>query len=385
MLGRVDEQAAVAEAHGWAAGLEALHARIAPRFRRAEPRRRALSYLRGLLHPVERKNGWQLAEQAGERTPDGMQRLLDAAEWDVDAVRDDLRAYVVEHFGDRRSVLVLDETGFLKKGTKSAGVQRQYSGTAGRIENCQIGVFLVYASPKGHAFLDRELYLPKEWIADLPRRREAGIPETVEFRTKPRLGQLMLERALGAGVPCAWVTADEIYGGDRRSRLWLEEQDLAHVLAVKSTEPLWVNTDRGPAQVGAAVIAAQIPARAWRRLSVGQGSKGPRLYAWARFPIRPLKEPGRGYWLLVRRSLADPTELAYYVCYGPSSATLSDLARVAGLRWSIEEGFERAKDDVGLDQYEVRRYEAWYRHITLALLAHAFLAVTRSRATSAGP
>jgi SRSO17 transposase len=229
------------------------------------------------------------------------------------------------------------------------------------------------------------LYLPQEWIADRPRRREAGIPETVAFRTKPQLGWLMLERALAARVPCAWVTGDEIYGGDRRLRLWLEEQDLAHVLAVKSTEPLWVNTDRGPAQVGAAMIAAQIPARAWRRLSAGQGAKGPRLYAWSRFPIRPLREPGRGYWLLVRRSLAHPTELAYYVCYGPLSTTLAELVRVAGLRWSIEEGFERTKDDVGLDQYEVRRYGAWYRHVTLALLAHAFLAVTRARATSAGP
>jgi SRSO17 transposase len=385
MLEEVDEQAAVGAAKQWAAGLEALHATIGPRFRRSEPRRRALSYLRGLLHPVERKNGWQLAEQAGERTPDGMQRLLDATEWDVDAVRDDLRAYVVEHFGQGRAVLVLDETGFLKKGTKSAGVQRQYSGTAGRIENCQVGVFLMYASPTGHAFLDRELYLPKAWMADQPRRREAGLPEAVEFRTKPQLGQLMLERALAARVPCAWVTADEIYGNDRRLRLWLEQQDLAHVLAVKSTEPLWVDTDRGPAQVAAAVIAAQIPTRAWRRLSVGQGSKGPRLYAWARFPIRPLKEPGRGYWLLVRRSLAHPAELAYYVCYGPSSVTLADLARVAGVRWSIEEGFERAKDDVGLDQYEVRRYTAWYRHITLALLAHAYLEVTRAEATADGP
>lgn len=363
MLERVDEPAAVAEARRW-----------------------ALSYLRGLLHPVERNNGWQLAEQAGgERTPDGMQRLLDAAEWDVDAVRDDLRAYVVEHFGHRRAVLVLDETGFLKKGTKSAGVQRQYSGTAGRIENCQVGVFLVYASPKGHAFLDRELYRPTEWIADQPRRREAGIPETVEVRTKPPLSQLMLERTLAAGVPCAWVTADEVYGSDRRLRVWLEEQELAHVLAIKSTEPLWANTDRGPAQIGAATIAAQIPTRAWRRLSVGQGSNGPRLYAWARFPIRPLREPGRGYWLLVRRSLADPTELAYYVCYGPISATLADLARVAGVRWSIEAGFERTKDDVGLDQYEVRRYLAWYRHLTLALLAHAYLEVTRAEATADGP
>jgi len=382
MLERVDEQAAVAAANEWAAGLEALHARIAPRFRRAEPRQRALSYVRGLLHPVERKNGWQLAEQAGERTPDGMQRLLDAAEWDVEAVRDDLRAYVVEHLGSQQAVVVLDETGFVKKGTTSAGVQRQYSGAAGRVENCQIGVFLVYASPKGHAFLDRALYVPREWLADRPRCEEAGIPETVEFRTKPHLGRLMLERALAARVPFRWVTGDEVYGGDRRLRVWLEQQDIPHVLAIKRTEPLIVRTDRGPGDAPAEVVAAHIPRGSWRRLSAGQGAKGPRVYLWGRFRIRPLNEPTRGYWLLVRRSLTDPTELAYYVCYGPATATLADLVRVAGVRWSIEEGFERAKDDVGLDQYEVRRYGAWYRHITLVLLAHAFLAVTRAEAAA---
>jgi SRSO17 transposase len=383
MLETVAERAMVA---AWAAGLEAVHRRIAPRFARAEPRQRALAYLRGLLHPVERKNGWQLAEQAGERTPDGMQRLLDAAQWDADAVRDDLRAYVVEHFGDRQAVLVVDETGFLKKGRQSAGVARQYSGTAGRVENCQIGVFLGYASAKGHALLDREVYLPKEWLTDRARCAAAGIPAAVPFRTKPQLARAMLARALAAGVPFRWVTGDETYGGDVRLRVWLEDQDVPHVLAVKRTEPLWVQTDRGPQQVAAEVIAAQIPTGAWRHLSAGAGSKGPRVYAWARFPIRPWSNPERGYWLLVRRSLADPTDLAYYVCYGPLSTALSELVQVAGVRWTIEEGFERAKGEVGLDHYEVRRYTAWYRHITLALLAYAYLEVTRRHAPPAnGP
>src|ERR1051325_9297460 len=193
--------AAVATAASWAEGLDAVHARVAPRFARAEPRRRALAYLRGLLSPIERKNGWQLAEQAGEATPDGMQHLLARADWDADQVRDDLRAYVVEHLGDAQAVLVVDETGFLKKGPKSVGVQRQYSGTAGRIENCQIGVFLAYASPKGRTFLDRELYLPKEWACDLARRTEAGVPEAVTFATKPEIARRMLERAFTAGVP----------------------------------------------------------------------------------------------------------------------------------------------------------------------------------------
>ena len=366
----------------WAEGLDAVHARVAPRFARAEPRRRALAYLRGLLSPVERKNGWQLAEQAGETTPDGMQHLLARADWDADQVRDDLRAYVVEHLGDEQAVLVIDETGFLKKGTKSVGVQRQYSGTAGRIENCQIGVFLAYASPKGRTFLDRELYLPKEWATDTARREAAAVPATIEFRTKPRLARAMLERALDAGVSAAWVTGDEIYGGDRRLRRWLEERQVPHVLAVKSTEPLWTRTTWR--QVAAKTLAAAIPDGEWQRLSAGEGAKGPRVYDWARVPIRALPEPGWDYWLLVRRSVADPTERAYYVCFCPAGTPLAELVRVAGSRWAIEESFETAKGEVGLDHYEVRRWPGWYRHITLAVLAHAYLTVTRAAAVEKG-
>jgi SRSO17 transposase len=376
----MDHAIALDEVAGWAADLEALHARIAPRFTRPEPRRRALAYLRGLLGPVERKNGWQLAEQAEEATPDGMQRLLATADWDADAVRDDLRAYVVAHLGDPNAVLVVDETGFLKKGEKSVGVQRQYSGTAGRIENCQIGVFLAYAAPTGRAFLDRALYLPETWTADAGRRAEAGVPTEAAFRTKPQLAKSMLERALTAGVPASWVTGDEVYGGDRRLRVWLEEQDVPHVLAVKRTEPLVATTARGPAQVPATDLVAALPAAAWATLSAGDGAKGPRLYGWARVPIRPLSDPDRGYWLLVRRGLADPTDLAHYVCYGPADTTVQELVRVAGTRWAVEECIEAAKGEVGLDQYEVRRWDGWYRHVTLCLLAHAFLAITRARA-----
>jgi len=332
---------------------------------------------------VERKNGWQLAEEAGERTPDGMQEFLARAVWDADAVRDDLRAYVVEHLGDPGAVLVVDETGFLKKGTKSVGVQRQYSGTAGRIENCQIGVFLAYAAPHGRAFLDRALYLPREWAADGARRREAGVPAAAEFRTKPELARAMLARALAAGVPASWVTGDEVDGGDRRLRVWLEEQDVAHVLAVKRTEPLWAATARGPAQVSAQALVAGLPGDAWRRLSAGDGAKGPRRYDWARLAIRPLSDPDRGYWVLARRSLADPTDVAHDVCFGPAPTTLADLVRVAGTRWAIEDGCAAAKGQVGLDQDEVRRWDGWYRHMTLSLLAHAFLAATRAPAVAA--
>jgi SRSO17 transposase len=278
---------------------------------------------------------------------------------------------------------VVDETGFLKKGTKSVGVQRQYSGTAGRIENCQVGVFLVYATEDGHAFLDRALYLPRDWADDDDRRREAGVPPETVFQTKPQLARAMLERALAADVPTGWVTGDEVYGGDRRLRGWLEEQDVPHVLAVKRTEPLVAATAGGVAQVVAEDLVAALPADAWVRVSAGDGAKGPRWYAWARVAIRPLADPERGYWLLVRRSLTDPTDLAHYVCYGPPDATLADLVRVAGTRWAIEDGIEAAKGEVGLDQYQVRRWDGWHRHITFCLLAPAFLAVTRARA--AGP
>lgn len=377
----------IKEVENWASGLEELHARIAPRFARSEQRDRVLAYLKGLLSPVKRKNGWQLAEQAGEKNPDGIQRLLNNALWDADEVRDDLREYVVEHLGEGEAVLVLDETGFLKKGNKSVGVKRQYSGTAGRIENCQIGVFVAYASSKGHTLLDRELYLPKEWATDVERRSEAGVPEEVQFATKPRLAQKMLERALQAGVPCKWVTADEVYGGDRHLRIWLEQQEQAFVLAVTSNEPLWCDIGRGLRQerVSAMVASIKDADDQWQRLSAGDGAKGPRLYDWARIALErltwlglgPGEEPRWEHWLLVRRSIEKPEELAYYVVFCPVGTELQELVQVAGRRWTIEESFEITKDEVGLDEYEVRRWTGWYRHITLAMLAQAYLAVTR--------
>lgn len=371
---------------GWEAALRALHARIAPRFQRAESRRRARGYLQALLSPVERKNGWQIAEQVGEDTPDGIQRLLNAAAWDAEAVRDDLRAYVIEHLGHPGGVLIVDETGFLKKGRKSVGVQRQYSGTAGRIENCQIGVFLAYATPHGCAFLDRALYLPKEWATDAARRAEAGVPDEVTFATKPALARTMLARALDAAVPVAWVTGDSVYGNDRRLRVWLEERQQPFVLAIRANEPLWQD---GPHDVPADAIAAALPAERWQRLSAGLGAKGPRWYDWAwrevwRLQLTP-EERAWGHWLLIRRSIADPTELAYYIVFAPRDRTdLPALVAVAGTRWQIEAGFEAAKGECGLDEYEVRRWAAWHRHITLALLAHAFLAVLRVQAAQKG-
>ena len=293
-----------------------------------------------------------------------------------------MKEYVVEHLADAEGVLVVDETGFLKKGTKSVGVQRQYSGTAGRIENSQIGVFLTYATVQGRVLLDRELYLPQVWADDAERRREAGVPEEVAFRTKPQLARGMLERAVEAGVPFRWVAGDEVYGSDRNLRRWLEGADIPHVLAIKSNEKLWVLTDKGPRQVRADQLVSGVAESDWSRCSAGNGAKGPRVYDWVRVVTRPLGAPGKGYWLLARRRIAQPEELAYYVCFGPADTTLEDLVRVAGTRWTIEECFEEAKGQVGLDQYEVRKWEGWYRHITLVMLAHAYLAVVRRRANA---
>ena len=368
-------------APAFTADLDALHARIAPRFRRPEVRARARRYLDGLLGDSRRKNGWQLAEALGERTPDGVQRLLNAAQWDADAVRDDLRDYVVTHLGDTGAVLVVDETGFLKKGVKSAGVARQYSGTAGRIENSQVGVFLHYASRHGQAFLDRALYLPKGWTGNAQRRREAGIPEAVTFATKGDLAREMLARAFAAGVPAQWVTADEVYGNDGKLRRWLQEQKRAYVLAVSRAHLIWSGETCTQERVETTIAA--LPDENWQQVSVGEGSKGPRVYDWAAIRL-PFDSPGEwAQGVLARRSLSDPTEIAYYRVFAPERATVGELARVAGRRWTIETGFERAKGEVGLDEYEVRRWEEWHRHITLALLADAYLAVTRMHAVGA--
>lgn len=342
----------------------------------SEARERAKRYLAGLLDRVERKNGWQLAEHLGEPGPQGVQRLLNAADWDVDAVRDDLRAYVVEHLSDPAGVLIVDETGFLKKGTKSVGVQRQYSGTAGRIENCQIGVFVGYASANGRTFLDREWSLPKEWVVDTARRRAAGVPHEVACATKPELAKRMLARAFAAAVPAAWVTGDEIDGDDGEFRRWLAGGGHPSVLAVSCSHPVW---QAGTPERADRLVAA-LPQEAWATLSAGAGSQGARLFDWACIRVPSECAPGAAQWLLARRSLSDPTEFAYSRAFGSAEAPVADLVGVAGMRWAIEASFEDATGAVGLDHDEVRTWTAWYRHITLALLAHAYLAVIRHQA-----
>ena len=323
-----------AAVQGWAAELDALGEQLGRHFPRSEPRRRAVGYLQGLLSDVERKNGWQLAERLGDPTPYGVQHLLGRADWDADAVRDDLVRYAHGHLADPDGVLVVDETGFLKKGTKSAGVHRQYSGTAGRIENCQVGVFLAFAGRHGHTLLDRELYLPKEWAADADRRPEAGIPGAVTFATKPQLAERMLRRAWRLGVKAAWVAADTVYGNDGKFRRFLEANRQPYVLAVQSNQQLW----DGTARTRVDAVAAGWPTGAWHRASAGAGAKGPRWYDWAAVPLpaAPAGPAARGQWLLARRSVSDPTEVAYYRAAGPAATPVAALAQVAGSRWAVE-------------------------------------------------
>lgn len=366
----------VTAVQGGAAYLTDIERRLAPYFERAEPRQRALAYLRGLLSPAERKNSWQLAEVSGDATPYGLQHLLRRALWDPEAVRDELRRYVVQHLGDAAAVLVIDETGFLKKGRHSAGVARQYSGTAGRIENCQIGVFVGYASRHGHTLLDRELYLPAEWTNDRARCQQAGIAADRGFATKPALAKEMLQRTLAAGVPARWVTGDSVYGDDRRLRMWLEAQPQAHVLAVSGKEYVWLDVRQRQVKT----ILAALPTEGWTRLSAGEGAKGPRWYDWRWLPLAEPLEPNWRRWLLVRRSVSDSQDLQAYVVFAPQETPLAEVVRVAGTRWTIEQLFEAAKGEVGLDHYEVRSWTGWFRHITLAMWALALLTVLRAGA-----
>lgn len=368
----------------WMDELTQLHKMLGACFLRKEPRERALDYLKGLLGSAERKNGWQLAEQAGEKVPYGMQRLLRVAQWDTDGARDVLQGYVKDRFGFKGGALVVDETGFLKKGYESAGVKRQYCGTAGKVENCQVGVFLYYAAANGSgAFLDRELYLPEDWIEDWERCDDAGIPHDTPFQTKPKQARTMLARARTAGFEPDWTLGDAVYGSDPGLRQDLEAWSWPYVLAIKTTEPVRPLVSQGLITRTAAEVARTIPAGHWHRLSAGDGSKGPRTYDWA---TEPLMVPGvttGSHTLLVRRSLTDRDEIALFLVFTPQPTPLLEMVRAAGLRWTIEAGFETAKGEVGLDHYEVRQWTAWYRHITLALLAHAFLAVIMVRSAPA--
>ncbi len=364
-------------AAGCARELEAAVARLRRQFRRPEAADHAADYLRGLVAEIERKNGWQLAERAGYAHPRGIQRVLDRYAWDTDAVRDDLRTYVVAALADPAGVLVVDETGFPKQGTHSAGVARQYCGTLGKRANCQIGVFLGYASPRGHVGLDRALYLPKEWTDDRARCREAGVPDDVAFQTKPQLALTLVERALDAGVPAAWVAADEVYGNDSKFRRALEARDQAYVLTVRCDYPVSTWPPYGPPnQLTVAAVLDWVAGDEWQRLSCGEGAQGPRLYDWAYLPVRPALRDGWVHGVLLRRHPERTDELAFYLVHAPTDTPVGEIVRAAGARWSIDDLFKLAKGQVGLDQYEVRSWQGWHRHITLALLALAVLTIS---------
>jgi SRSO17 transposase len=374
---KTSEYAAVTAAHSvdpdrWQSEFSAVLDRIAPRFARYEPLRHAGELMAGMVSGLDRKNCWTIAEHRGDRTPDGLQHLLARASWDAEEVRDDLREYVIDAFGDPGAILVVDETGDVKKGTATVGVQRQYSGTAGRIENSQVAVYLTYAAPRGHALIDRALYLPRSWAEDPDRCDGAGIPsDSRGFATKPTLAAELIDRAVAAGVPAAWVTGDEVYGADPRLRAAIRGHHLGYVMAIAANRR--VPTHAGPLRVDA--LPALLPQHAWQRHSAGVGAHGPRLYSWAWFQLLAEDDTDTGvHHLLIRRN--DTTgELAYLRCYSPQPVPLRTLVAVAGQRWRIEESFQAAKGLVGLDQHQVRRWKSWYRWTTLAMLAHAFLAV----------
>ena len=381
MLSVVDDaRTAAGDGHAaWSESFNEMFMQVAGVFSNARVRRHGRAYVLGLLSQAERKNSWQLAEFAGDVSPDGMQRLLNFSPWDEDAARDALARYVVRAMGDPAAVLAVDETGFLKKGRMSAGVARQYTGTAGRVENCQVGVFAAYVTPDGgRALIDRELYLPAKWTDDRDRCRDAGIGGGVAFSTKPELARKMAERAVEAGIPFSWVAGDEVYGGNPKLRSWLEEQGIGYVMAVACNNlvPMAAGGMR------ADDTAALVPKDGWQRLSCADGSKGPRLYDWA---LIGSADPG--HYLLVRRSLQPgekgQLELAFFRCWSPRPVTLPELVAVAGARWGVEDCFAEAKGEAGLDHYQVRKYRAWYRHATLSMLAHAFLAAT-ARASRPG-
>jgi len=367
------------DVQAWGQQLDSVVHRIASRFARSEARRRVRAYLIGLLGPVQRKNSWQLAEQVGDESPDAVRHLLGRPHWDPDEVRDDLRAYAVGAPGDPDAVLTLDETGSLKKGKHSAGVARQYAGTAGRIGNARVGVSRAYAGRHGTAFLDRALYLPEGWADDPARCEKAGIPGGTAFATKAGSAGERLARAFEAGGPAAWVTGDEVDGSDGELRRRLETEGRPSVPAVRENRYVW----RGLGQPEVGALAKAFPKRARHTIRIARGCKGPRRYARAWPPMNHDPGPKWRRWLLVRRSLAASEELAYYLAAGPKRTTLTRSAVTAGARWPIEGGFEAAKQGVGLAGYEVRSRAGWHRHVTLALLAHAILSVVRTVAEEA--
>jgi SRSO17 transposase len=390
----------IEELEAWQEEFEAFHARFADLFERSEAREQAKKYLRGLLAQADRKNSWQVAEVVGDRIPDRMQRLLYRVPWDAEAARDRLQQFVIETFGDEEGIGVVDETSFRKKGTHSVGVARQYLGTAGKLENGQVATVLSYAAKGAHVLLDRQLYLPEEWAWNKQRRAQARVPGEVRFETKPEQAIAMLVHAWEQGVPMRWVTGDEVYGDSPRLRETIQAHGRFYVLAVSANTRVWTERPQveepveqtggrpqlaprlapgAPTARMVSEVVASLPSHAWKRLAVMEGEKGPIQYQWARTRVVESRDrlPGPDVWLLARRSLSDPKQLAYYLAYAPSRTSLETLVRVASSRYTVEQCIEEAKGETGLDEYEVRFWHSWYRHITLSMMAHAWLASIR--------
>jgi SRSO17 transposase len=363
----------------WSNVLKTFQSRIGQYFTRLEARQSAFDYLQALMSPVARKNGWQMAEQVGHETPYQFQHLLGRAQWDADEVTSEVRQYLTEGLGREDGILAVDETGFIKQGTHSVGVQVQHCSLTGRLENCQVGVFLAYVSPQGHSLIDRRLYLPQSWCNDADKRAKAGVPESIEFATKPQLAKQMLKSAFEAGIRPTWVVADEVYGNDGKFWWWLEQHyQQPYLLTVASSHCVFIGYQEHRVKALAQALASE----QWQRLSCGYGSKGERIYDWARIAVNCTPEQEMKRWLLLRRNIEkpdDPLSITYYQVYAPANTTLEEIVSVAGGRWRIEECFAIAKDKLGLSQYEVRSWQGWHRHITLVMAAQAFLTVLRLR------
>jgi SRSO17 transposase len=375
----------------WALELREAKRRMRPLFTQARVAASAGQFLDGLLGPERRKTGWMRAEAAGDPGPWRQQAILGRGRWEADALRDVVRDYALETLADPGAVLVVDETGFLKQGKASCGVGRQYTGSAGKITNCQIGVFLAYASRHGHALIDRALYLPRDWTRDPARLAAAHVPEGVPFATKPRLAADMIQRAASAGAPFSWVVGDTVYGVGEIEML-LRQAGRGYVLGANATDQ-FNSWGRLPVVAGTAeAIARALPASAWRRLSAGEGTKGVRLYDWAYLELADLEADESnpalsGTWtrgLLIRRNIADDA-LAYFSTWCPAGTGIETLVTVEGQRWSIEDAFETAKTELGLDHNETRSWHGWHRHVSLVMLAYATLARVRQRANQTPP
>ncbi|WMX48773.1 IS701 family transposase [Streptomyces roseicoloratus] len=361
-------------------------------FARPEPREVFADLVEGLLSDLGRKNGWTMADRAGHATPHRIQKFLGEASWDADALLSEVQDYIDTRLGDEQATLVLDDTQVIKKGTRSVGVAHQHCGSTGDVRNCQVMVMLTYAAEAGHTFYDRRLYLPAAWAGDLPRRRDAGVPEEVGFATKPGLGIAMLQAALARKVPFAWVAADADYGKDPALRAFLHAHAVSYVLAVPVTLPL--AGPPGKPRQPAVTCAGDLPHYAagrdqWERRSQGEGSKGQRYYDWTWFEVAlPGQDPAEGFahHLLIRRSTAKKQhaggridfEYAYFLVHHRGEAALPEAVRRAGVRWKIEENNETAKQITGLGHYQVRRWNSWHRHVTCSMLALAFLTVQRA-------